>query len=303
MTIAGVIVTYNRKELLVNNIEMQIKQNRKVDRLYIIDNHSTDESENYVKERFGDNSWIEYIYLSENTGGAGGFSFGVEKAYEEGFDLVWLMDDDGRPLNENTLQELEKVAVKLYSKNKKLFINSLVTVEGKSLSFGFAMKENLEDQLKKIYLMKNPNNFLENHANPFNGTLISKETIKEVGLPNKLFFCARDETDYLRRCQDRAVLIGTVTTSLYHHPCGVSKGLKIGKIYIPYMENIDKQYYWIRNLTYSYKDSHQLRMICYDFIFLLSILLFQDKKTVRLKVWYLAIKDAFNNRMGKKKES
>lgn len=300
MKIAGVIVTYNRKELLVKNIDMQKKQTRCVDVLYIIDNHSADGSKEFVEEMFPDEEWIKYIYLNENTGGAGGFSYGTQMAYEDGCDYIWLMDDDGRPFNEFAMNELLEVAKDKHKENPMLLLNSLVTVEGKSLSFGFSMKESLEDQFYKISSMKKPDNFLAGHANPFNGTLVSKETVEKVGYPNKCFFIARDETDYFRRCQDKNVLIGTVTTSLYHHPNGALKGMKLGKITIPLIDNPEKQYYWVRNLSYSYKDNHKVRMVCYDILILLGILLYQDKKKLRLSNWREALKDAYNNNMGKR---
>ena len=40
---------------------------------------------------------LQRIHLDENTGGAGGFRAGVEAAYEQGFDRIWLMDDDVVP--------------------------------------------------------------------------------------------------------------------------------------------------------------------------------------------------------------
>lgn len=52
MKVAGVIVTYNRKELLFRNIDMQLAQTRRVDKLFIIDNHSTDGTEACVKEKY-----------------------------------------------------------------------------------------------------------------------------------------------------------------------------------------------------------------------------------------------------------
>lgn len=302
MKIAGVIVTYNRKELLLRNIQMQANQIRKVDRLYIIDNHSSDNSKDLVESTFGKTDWIDYVYLEENTGGAGGFYEGTKRAFEDGFDYVWLMDDDGRPYNENTLSELLSVAEVLYPNNKKLLLNSLVTVENNTLSFGFGPK-NIREQFEYAKSLKKPNNYILNVANPFNGTLVSKETIQKVGYPNKLFFIARDETDYFRRCEDNDVLIATVTTSIYHHPNGVCDGWSIFNKFVPFIDSTNKQYYWIRNLTYSYKDRHKCRMIIYDFLLLLTIVFVQDQKKIRLSNWSNAIKDAFNGKMGKRIES
>lgn len=45
MKTAGVVVTYNRKEELVKNIRAILSQSYVVDRYYIIDNHSSDNTE------------------------------------------------------------------------------------------------------------------------------------------------------------------------------------------------------------------------------------------------------------------
>lgn len=41
-----------------------------------------------------DQKTIFYFNTGRNLGGAGGFNFGVRKAYEAGYDYIWLMDDD-----------------------------------------------------------------------------------------------------------------------------------------------------------------------------------------------------------------
>ena len=43
------------------------------------------------------NDTFTLITLPENMGGAGGFHEGIKYAFEQGFDYIWLMDDDGVP--------------------------------------------------------------------------------------------------------------------------------------------------------------------------------------------------------------
>ena len=82
MKTAGVVVTYNRKEELVKNIRAILSQSYVVDRYYIIDNHSSDNTEQLLKEEgILDNQVIEYVYLKENIGGSGGFYTGLKMAY------------------------------------------------------------------------------------------------------------------------------------------------------------------------------------------------------------------------------
>ena len=67
MKTAGVVVTYNRKEELVKNIRAILSQSYLVDRYYIIDNHSSDNTEQLLKEEgILDNQVIKYVYLKED---------------------------------------------------------------------------------------------------------------------------------------------------------------------------------------------------------------------------------------------
>ncbi len=42
MKVAAVIVTFNRKEMLIRNLECILNQSRTLDKIYVIDNASTD---------------------------------------------------------------------------------------------------------------------------------------------------------------------------------------------------------------------------------------------------------------------
>ena len=298
MRIAGVIVTYNRNELLLRNIEMQLSQNRKADILYIIDNHSTDGTKQYFEENHY--SGIEYIYLDENTGGAGGFYIGMRKAYLDGYDFVWLMDDDGRPCNSQTLEELEKVANSLYQENNLLLVNSLVTVDNKKLTFGFSSKLSLDEQWNYYQHLSETSDRIIGVANPFNSTLISRELIAKVGYPNKDFFIIRDESDYLMRCRDAGALISTALKSRYHHPRGSVNNIKFLSVSIPLLDDFNKQYYWSRNMTYSYKDKHKFRLFINLSLQFICLLIFQNNKLKRLNNWLNGVSDGLRGKLGKR---
>ena len=120
--VCAVIVTYNRKELLIRNVDSILKQTTLADVL-IYDNCSNDGTETLIREQNYD-SRVIYIRAKENTGGAGGFSHGIEEAYGRGYAYIWLMDDDGYSLNENTLGILLRHMEKF--PQRKMMLNSLV---------------------------------------------------------------------------------------------------------------------------------------------------------------------------------
>ncbi|MFR7619800.1 MAG: glycosyltransferase [Blautia sp.] len=63
--LTAVIVTYNRKELLSQNIEMLLKQTMTVDSIIIVDNCSSDGTYEYLKKLRMDNGAI-FIFKDRN---------------------------------------------------------------------------------------------------------------------------------------------------------------------------------------------------------------------------------------------
>lgn len=247
MSVAAVVVTYNRKEELLKNLHAILGQTRLVDRYYIIDNHGSDGTEEILrKDGILDNAVIEYVYLPENIGGAGGFYTGVKQAYDAGYDYICLMDDDGRPSDDGMMEQLLKVAEKLHSKNPKLMLNSLVLdLDGERMAFGLTGLNSKDEACAKAQ-----DGLLYGTINPFNGTLISKELVAEIGFPNPAFFIKGDEEDYQLRAVKAGALIATVTDAVYLHPLAEKKSIRIGrKVLSETTEASWKEYYRARNLT------------------------------------------------------
>jgi rhamnopyranosyl-N-acetylglucosaminyl-diphospho-decaprenol beta-1,3/1,4-galactofuranosyltransferase len=96
--VAAVVVTYNRRPLLMEALAAVQAQTRPADTVIVVDNASTDESAAAVRERF---PAARLERLARNTGGAGGFAFGMALALAgdggRPADLIWLMDDDTIP--------------------------------------------------------------------------------------------------------------------------------------------------------------------------------------------------------------
>lgn len=91
--VAAVVVTYNRVDKLGKVLDSILAQTRSVDQLIVVDNASTDSTPQLLSV-YDDDPRVEIVRLSTNTGGAGGFAAGMERAYERGADWVWIMDDD-----------------------------------------------------------------------------------------------------------------------------------------------------------------------------------------------------------------
>ena len=92
---AAVVVTYNRCDMLRQNIECLLNQKEAECDIYVIDNASEDRTRETVQS-FSDER-IHYFNTGANLGGAGGFKWRVGQAVRDGYKYVWLMDDDTLP--------------------------------------------------------------------------------------------------------------------------------------------------------------------------------------------------------------
>ena len=296
--IAAVVVTFNRKELLLKNVNMLLDQKTPLDKIIIIDNASTDGTHELLKsqKKIGF-STIEYIKLDENIGGAGGFYEGVKHGVSEGYDYLWLMDDDGAPYNETTFTAIMKKAFDIRKLGyEAIFLNSLVICDGFNLSFGLQGIKNIKEALAAA-----ENGLIPNKANPFNGTLISKELIEIVGLPNKEFFIKGDENEYLMRCRKNKAYIATAVDSVYFHPSIPQITYRfLGKVKKIDDESPWKEYYRTRNYTYMYIQNGRYKNIIDLMLNRMVTVLVSKDRMMKLKMVIKGFGDGLFGRMGKR---
>lgn len=188
--IVAIVVTYNRKMLLKQNIESLLKQKSIVPDIFIIDNNSKDGTEKVVKE-YGDNEKIYYFNTGENLGGAGGFQFGIRMAMKKKYDYLWLMDDDCIPY-EDALENLLHADNKL--KGEYGFLSSKVVWKDGSIC-----KMNIQHESLKRKLSNFEAEISKIIMASFVSLFLKAEIVEKVGLPIKEFFIWTDDLEYTRR--------------------------------------------------------------------------------------------------------
>lgn len=186
--IVAVIVTYNRKSLLLECIDSLLKQENISCDILIIDNNSTDGTEIAIKTL--DNEKIKYINTGSNLGGAGGFNFGIRKAVELGYEYVWVMDDDCIP-KPTALFKLNEAGKKY--KNFGFLSSKVIWMDGNIC----VMNVQRETMYKNIDCKKNVDTKITMAS--FVSCFIPVEVIKNVGFPIKEFFIWTDDWEYTRR--------------------------------------------------------------------------------------------------------
>lgn len=94
MSVAAVVVSFNRLEYLKKCLTAIESQTRPLDGIIVVENGSLDGSAEYVRQNHPNVTLFE---TGANLGGAGGFAWGVELALAHGHSMAWLMDDDAEP--------------------------------------------------------------------------------------------------------------------------------------------------------------------------------------------------------------
>lgn len=214
MKIAAVVVTFNRKKLLIECLNAIKGQTFKPHTVFIIDNASTDGTKDLVQEKGYCNAVVneirfEYIQLPTNQGGAGGFYNGIKTAHisEEHFDAVWVMDDDGLP-EADCLKNLSA-----YLTQYDYLAPMVVSAEDANrLAFNHNADYSIEN-LKNTY-----GDVVPGYACPFNGILYSRKLIDTIGYPIPELFLWGDEMNYSMRAIDAGFRPHTVISAVHHHP-------------------------------------------------------------------------------------
>lgn len=190
MKVVAAVVTYNRKELLAECLHALLCQTYRVDEIVILDNASTDGTEELIRKNFESVLEIKYIRMSMNTGGAGGFYYASKQAYRDGADWIWLMDDDCIP-TPTALEELVK-ASKIVDCS---FLSSLQMREDGSFNGSPGIK--LQTEWYK-YLAEG---IVKITYATFVSFYVSAESIRKCGLPYKNYFIYGDDTEYSLRLE------------------------------------------------------------------------------------------------------
>lgn len=281
--IVVVVVTYNRKKLLKENIEALLNQTNKNFDVFIIDNASTDGTQEYIKE-YTENHSIKYFNTGVNLGGAGGFNYGMKKAVEANYKYIWAMDDDTIPY-ENALEKLILADEKL--KGNYGFLSSIVL-----------WKDSTICKMNKQKICKNwhedgqylKDTLIRTYYATFVSFFIKSETVKKEGLPIKEFFIWGDDVEYTDRLSknNKCYIVGN---SQVLHKTNNNEGSNIAK---DEKNRIDRYKYAYRNEMYVAKRNGIrgiTRQICKILLHIIRVIIYSKKNKMK-KIWII-LKSSF----------
>lgn len=297
--IVAVTVTYNSHDLLKRCVESLLKQMHKLEKIIIIDNCSKSEISNLNKTLESDA--VTVIRLDTNTGGAGGFEYGMNESLKYNPDWVWLMDDDAFPepdclsklLDYEDYQNVGCICPAIYGVN----LNKYQIYHHKYINKHFIESKVYEDfdQFADCF---------EVDANAFVGPLVKREVIDDIGVANGKLFIYGDDTEYTFRISRKYKVIVIKNAKINHRDVVVNNPKNDCKA-------LWKEYYNYRNrflLVRKYSNSWMNKKISFLKIKLLILKRiigtmvkkkYKGYRKIRIKVFLKAIKDGKKGIEGK----
>lgn len=203
-SVAAVVVTFNRKELLAESLTALLEQDCQPTRIYVIDQASTDGTSIMLEEcGFLKSPAIVYTRFEDNTGGAGGFERGVRLAWNAGFEWIWIMDDDAVAAPDALSKALPYAAYP-----------DIAAIAN--------WKQRLDGTLEDAHVVFDRKNRRHSSGAPlltfssFVGLMISRRAVDRIGLPKAEFFLQGDDTEYCRRLCRAGVIVFAEESILVH---------------------------------------------------------------------------------------
>ncbi len=280
---AIIVVTYNRKKLLQENLLSLLSQTYKDFSIFVVDNASNDGTDDAVRSIKDDR--IIYFNTGKNLGGAGGFTFGLKEVLRKGYKYAWIMDDDSIP-NKDALESLiskaelinddfSYIASLVYWTDNKLFSMNIPTINYKSK---MDVKFDLISKYKIVPI----------ETASFVGCFINLNIAEKVGLPVSEFFIYGDDVEYtlrLKKCKEAYLDLDSVII----HKAPSNKG---ADIVTADETRIQRFYYQSRNGVYiARKNNQRLRRLLTIGSRMIKILRYAPNYKLK-RIWIL-IKGSF----------
>jgi rhamnopyranosyl-N-acetylglucosaminyl-diphospho-decaprenol beta-1,3/1,4-galactofuranosyltransferase len=261
VTVAAIVVTFNAPAALRACLESIQGQSFRPARLLVVDNGAEPAATAVLEKAATGPIPVQVLCPSENLGPAGGFAAGLAEFMRTKLNYAWLISDDC-VTDPEALQRL--MAVAKTSRGTALFPTQL-----------------------------NKRDVVENYPSWY-GVLIEREIIRTIGLPRADLFWWVEDTEYLQwRIPRAGFQVVRVPEAIVRHR----------EVRRRHRKPAWKFYYEVRNSVFYRlyiqrpRKIYKLgRMLTRTF---LRILLIENWRGAKLRMFMLGLRDGFRGRLGK----
>jgi len=224
-----VVVTFNRREVVLRCVDRLLRRvvvphGYRLEVL-VVDNDSADGTREAVRSCF---PAVRVANTGGNLGGSGAFRLGMRRAVEEGFDLVWLHDNDAFPSRRilpHYLAALERLG------GEAIVGGSMHQLEAprrlNEAGGYFGRSRNLDIQLP--LLGKRSTARLRRSAEPlavdyvaFANAIMPVSLVRRIGLPEDLFL-HYDDIEYCLRARAAGFPVAAAPAAVFWHESWLAK--------------------------------------------------------------------------------
>jgi rhamnopyranosyl-N-acetylglucosaminyl-diphospho-decaprenol beta-1,3/1,4-galactofuranosyltransferase len=277
--IISVVVTMARPHELERLLRSIGQQHLRPDATIVVENLPRRETAEVLERHPA----VRHLTSQRNMGGAGGFAYGILAALADGATHVWLMDDDGLPLEPECLDLLARV---IETHQADVVAPVIVDIEDSSrLAFPYFVsgrRVTTRDGMMGIPLIRQ-------FAHLFNGTLVCAEAFARFGIPDYRLFLRGDEIDFLHRVRRGGGLVLTVTDAAFCHPSGAPETVPLlqGRLHAVVPPDPRRQFYFFRNRGYLVRRHKLLAQALHDVLrYALYFLVIRRGDWSGLHRWY-----------------
>jgi len=251
VAVTAVVVTFNRLDLL-RRLVAALREVPELDEILVVDNASTDGTGAWLVEASAAEGLLART-LPGNTGGAGGFADGLTWAMERGAELVWMMDDDAVPAPDCLARLLER-------RGTLDFWGPAVLAEQDHTRLCFPIRlpggTRVVHRMAEVEAAADADGLIPGVVIPFNGVLVTRELVEEIGVPRAEFFIWGDDVEYLWRAERAGARIATVVDAHFFNPATDDLGspMMFGRTTYNHTPSELKHYCMARNNSVNLRD-------------------------------------------------
>lgn len=202
----------------------------------VVDNGSTDQSKEKIANQF---PTVRIISSESNRGFAGGMNLGIQKLIHNGFDYIWLLNNDTEFPRKEVLQSL----VEVLETNSNVGMVTPVIWEGRNSRKRWFTRGKINWKTATANHTNPPisslSELVENQYIPLCSALVDADVFKDIGFLPEQYFLYYEDLDFGVTLRDHGYDIVTCTSTSVVHKQGGTAGRQFDSLY---------SYYQPRNL-------------------------------------------------------